>query len=79
VPATGAPSYPQYHGVVPPLLPAPVPLRQAVEEFLDWQALDKARSPNTVRAYRQDLAVFLTYCAGVGVGTLDQVDRVLLR
>jgi site-specific recombinase XerD len=56
-----------------------VPLRQAVEEFLDWQALDKARSPNTVRAYRQDLAVFLTYCAGVGVGTLDQVDRVLLR
>ncbi len=57
----------------------PIPLAQAVEEFLDWQALDKARSPNTVRAYRQDLTIFLAYCAAVGVTTLFQVDRVLLR
>ena len=58
---------------------ASVPLAQAVAEFLDWQALDRGRSPNTVRAYRQDLAMFLTYCAAVDVRTLAGVDRVLLR
>ena len=57
----------------------PIPLTQAVEEFLDWQALDKGRSPNTVRAYQQDLTIFLTYCAAVDVAALSQVDRVLLR
>ncbi len=34
-------------------------LLQAVREFLDWQALDKGRSPNTVRAYLQDLSKFV--------------------
>ena len=56
-----------------------IPLVQAVREFLDWQALDKGRSPNTVRAYQQDLKKFVTYCAAVEVQTLAQVDRVLLR
>ena len=56
-----------------------IPLAQAVREFLDWQALDKGRSPNTVRAYQQDLAKFVTYCAAVEVQTLAEVDRVLLR
>ena len=56
-----------------------ISLVQAVREFLDWQALDKGRSPNTVRAYQQDLARFVAYCAGVQVETLAQVDRVLLR
>ncbi len=59
--------------------PDSVPLARAVAEFLDWQALDKGRSPNTVRAYQQDLSMFLTYCAAVGVAALEQVDRVLLR
>lgn len=36
-------------------------LLQAVREFLDWQALDKGRSPNTVRAYLQDLSKFVAY------------------
>ena len=58
---------------------ASIPLVQAVREFLDWQALDKGRSPNTVRASQQDLARFVTYCAAVQVQTLAQVDRVLLR
>ena len=48
-------------------------------EFLDWQALDKGRSPNTVRAYQQDLSIFLTYCAAVDVAALEHLDRVLLR
>ena len=56
-----------------------IPLAQAIHEFLDWQALDKGRSPNTVRAYQQDLAMFLAYCAAVDVQTLAQMDRVLLR
>ena len=56
-----------------------IPLVQAVREFLDWQALDKGRNPNTVRAYQQDLARFVAYCAAVQVETLAQVDRVLLR
>ena len=34
-----------------------VPLAQAVDEYLDWQALDKARSPNTVRAYKDRKSV----------------------
>lgn len=56
-----------------------IPLAQAIDEYLDWQALDKARSPNTVRAYKQDLAIFLTYCSTVDVTTLAQIDRELLR
>jgi site-specific recombinase XerD len=56
-----------------------IPLGQAVEEYLDWQALDKARSPNTVRAYKQDLAIFVAYAADVGATTLAQVRRGLLR
>lgn len=35
-----------------------IPPAQAVDEYLDWQALNNARSPNTVRAFRQDLAIF---------------------
>src|SRR5689334_17048154 len=30
-------------------------LVQAIEEYLDWQALDRGRSPHTVRAYGADL------------------------
>jgi hypothetical protein len=26
-------------------------LAQAIDEYLDWQALDRGRSPNTVRAF----------------------------
>jgi len=76
-PRTGE-SYPQYILVVDSLR-GDIPLGQAVEEFLDWQALDKARSPNTVRAYKQDLSNFVAYCADVDTTTLAQVDRELLR
>lgn len=56
-----------------------IPLAQAIEEYLDWQALSKGRSPNTVRAYTQDLALFLAHSTAAGVGSLDGVDRELLR
>lgn len=53
------------------------PPAQAVREFLDWQALDRGRSPTTERAHQQDLTKFVACCAAVDVGTLGQVDRVL--
>lgn len=56
-----------------------VPLAQAIEEYLDWMALDKGRSPNTVRAYRADLERFRGWCAETEVTRLNQVDRELLR
>lgn len=59
--------------------PQPIPLTQAVDEYLDWMALDKARSPNTVRAYRADLTGFVAWCAETDATRLDQVDRELLR
>jgi integrase/recombinase XerD len=71
--------YPQYH---PPRMardrPAP-PLAQAIERYLDWQALDRGRSPNTVRAYGIDLAGFLAFAGAAGVDQLAGVDRDLLR
>jgi site-specific recombinase XerD len=56
-----------------------IPLTQAVGEYLDWQALDRHRSPNTVRAYQADLAIFTGYCADTDVTTLAGLDRELLR
>jgi integrase/recombinase XerD len=57
--------------------PTTLTLAQAIEEFLDWQALDRGRSPNTVRAYGIDLAGFRASAAGVE--QLAGVDRDLLR
>ena len=58
--------------------PAAPPLAQAIEEYLDWQALDRARSPNTVRAYRAaDLAGFQAFAGKVGAAQLVDVDRDL--
>ncbi len=48
-------------------------------EFLDWQALDKGRSPTTVCAYQQDLSMFLTYCVAVGVAALEHVLEWVLH
>ena len=52
---------------------------QAIEEYLDWQALDCGRSPNTVRAYGIDLAGFLAFAGAAGIEQLAGVDRDLLR
>src|SRR5690349_13713591 len=56
-----------------------LPLAQAVKEYLDWQALDRGRSPNTVRAYAADLAGFQKFAAEAGVKVLAGIDRDLLR
>jgi site-specific recombinase XerC len=59
--------------------PAAPTLAQAIEEYLDWQALDRGRSPNTVRAYSGDLAGFRAFAGAVGVEQLADVDCDLLR
>ena len=59
--------------------PAAPTLAQAIEEYLDWQALDRGRSPNTVRAYGIDLAGFRAFAGAAGIDELAGVDRDLLR
>jgi len=59
--------------------PAAPTLAQAIEEYLDWQALDRGRSPNTVRAYGIDLAGFRAFAGAAGIDELVGVDRDLLR
>ncbi|HSS36878.1 MAG TPA: site-specific integrase [Patescibacteria group bacterium] len=59
--------------------PATLTLAEAVEEYLDWQAVDRGRSPNSVRAYGTDLAGFRAYAGAAGVEQLAGVDRDLLR
>lgn len=54
-----------------------IPQGRAVEEFLDWQSLNKARSPNTLCAHKQDLSNYVAYCADVDATTLAHVDREL--
>jgi Phage integrase, N-terminal SAM-like domain len=59
--------------------PTALTLAQAIEEYLDWQALDRGRSPNTVRAYGIDLAGFRAFADAAGIEQLAGVDRDLLR
>jgi integrase/recombinase XerD len=47
-------------------------LPMAAEEFLTWLAVEKGRSPNTLAAYRRDLA---TYVAWLGLRPLDGVTE----
>ena len=42
-----------------------------VEEFLSWMVAEKGRAPNTVAAYRRDLAAYCEWLAERGVGVLD--------
>jgi site-specific recombinase XerD len=56
-----------------------LPLDQAVREYLDWQALDRGRSPNTVRAYAADLVGFQAFAKRADAELLADVDRDLLR
>jgi Phage integrase, N-terminal SAM-like domain len=49
-----------------------------VNEYLDWQALDRGRSSNTVPAYATDIGRFQKAATEVGVELLAGVDRDLL-
>jgi len=66
-------------GAGPALEPRPgAPLPLAVEEFLSWLAVERGRAPKTVSAYRGDLAAYMEFLAGRGVG-LDAVSERLVQ
>jgi integrase/recombinase XerD len=59
--------------------PAPRTLSSAVEEYLAWLELDRHASPNTIDAYRRDLAAFSRFAEGHGMTAVTELDRDLLR
>jgi site-specific recombinase XerD len=59
--------------------PVSLTLAQAIQEYPGWQALDRGRSRNTVRAYGADLCGFRTFTGTIGVEQLTDVDRDPLR
>ena len=56
-------SLPQHH--VPVELP--VCLREPLDRFLDWTAVERKLSPNTLEAYRRDLTRYLFHLSTAGV------------
>jgi len=49
-------------------------LADNVPGFLLWLEHALARSPNTVKAYGEDLSMFVAYCTRAGIEYVDQVD-----
>ena len=61
--------------------PGDRPLHPDLEAFFTHLAKERDVSPNTLRAYRKDLAAFATFLT-IQLGetfTWDQVDRLVLR
>lgn len=56
-------------------------LPEQVEQFLDWQRIQRNRPATTVRAYRQDLAKFVAFMRGRGADedVCSSLDRAVLR
>jgi integrase/recombinase XerD len=48
-----------------------------VEELLSWLAVEKGRAPNTLAAYRRDLAAYVEFLAGRGVALGEVTERVV--
>ena len=57
----------------------PRALEDARLAFHDHLALERDRSPHTVRAYDGDVAALLGYAAGLGITELDGLDLSVLR
>src|SRR5207253_5498956 len=57
------------------------PLPDQVEQFLDWQRVQRNRPATTVRAYRQDLAKFVAFMRTRALGETfcGPIDRAALR
>ena len=51
------------------------PLAGAIDEYLDYLAVERNLSPNTVAAYRRDLSTYRAFLAERGIFDLDGVDR----
>ena len=50
-----------------------------LERFLTYLRAGRNASPYTVKNYCNDIGQFLDYCRARGVGSIEQVDRSLLR
>ncbi len=60
----------------------PAPLRSEIAEFIVFLEKERNDSPNTVRAYRRDLATFQAFCDdyhGSGSWSWQSLDRLALR
>jgi integrase/recombinase XerD len=55
----------------------PHPLPAEAEELLSWLAVEKGRSPNTLAAYRRDLAAYVEFLAGRTLDLAGVTERVV--
>ncbi len=60
-------------------LPLPVALADAADGFRRHLALERGRSPHTVRAYCGDVALLLEHASRMGVQLPDEIDLRVLR
>ena len=49
-------------------------VQRAISGYLDWIAVERSLSRNTVSAYSRDLERYLTYLSTLGIDTLDDID-----
>lgn len=54
-------------------------MREALREYLSFLEVERNLSPNTLRAYRNDLELFLEFCRRASVKSVGEVDHRLLR
>jgi len=54
-------------------------MNELLEQFLTHLRVTRNASPYTIKNYSNDIGQFLDYCRTKGVGSLEQVDRSLLR
>jgi site-specific recombinase XerD len=53
--------------------------RASVDEFLGRMSAERGLADNTVAAYRRDLSQFFDFCARLGLGSVEDVDRSVVR
>ncbi|MDQ6879435.1 MAG: site-specific integrase, partial [Candidatus Dormibacteraeota bacterium] len=59
--------------------PVPLPLSEAIDEYLTWLELDRHCSPGTVSEYGADLRRFAEFAGGDQAPGVSELDRDLLR
>jgi integrase/recombinase XerD len=60
--------------------PSRVPeLARQIQAFLDHLTVERGLSPNTIAAYRRDLARYGRFCGGEGIGEAGGVDAAAVR
>jgi integrase/recombinase XerD len=55
--------------------PRPSPLTPMVDDFLGYLTVERGASPNTIAAYRSDLARYLAFLDDRGIASVDDVAR----